>query len=232
MKTEVIIHVGMHKTGTTFIQEEIFQRVASRDPLNEINYMETFDISNHIEEGKINIISDENLDGGSYRLSSNHKRRNTIAHNLAKLYPDAKVIVCIRNQKTWIRSAYKQFVLGYGAKDHSFKDYVRDIDAEVLDFVGYTKLLEDLFPSVHVCHFEDLVENPAGFIMNICKFIGIDYPIGVNYRRKNVAISDKQVSTIRKISRFLRLKELYFPVSVLIKLVRKDVKFGEWGRKV
>ena len=228
--TEIILHIGMHKTGTTFIQEEVFQRL--HDTHDDINYIETFNIDTPIKENQINIISDENLDGGSYRLPSHHIHRDTIAKNLSKLYPNAKVILCIRDKDKWIRSAYNQYVLGYGAKERTFEEYTWVMDPEITNYDGYIKLLKSLFKKVYICKFEDLKNNPAKFIMNLCDFMGTDYPLGVNYKRKNVSLKSYQIKAIRLISKFLYFKELYFPISVLIKLIRKDVKFGKWGRKI
>jgi hypothetical protein len=219
----------MHKTATTFLQEEVFPKIVMANP--SVNFIDTFSIDMDIQEGKINIISDENLDGGSYRLFRNHVHRDRIIRNLYRMFPKAKVILCIRDRDKWLTSAYKQFVVGYGWNG-SFSDYKSFMDPEVLNFEGYVSEVKNYYPSAKIMRFEDLVLNSETFVSNICQFIGCKQPDNINYEKKNVAITDNQVMLIRIIGKILPLKELYFPISVAIKILRKDVKFGEWGRKI
>lgn len=230
MTQKIILHVGMHKTATTFLQEELFPKIVQHN--QDVQFIDTFSIDMDINEYKKTvIISDENLDGGSYRLFRNHRHRNRIARNLARMFPEAEVMVCFRDKEKWLKSAYKQFVVGYGWTG-SFGEYMAFMDPDVLDFNDYVFKLHEHFKKVHVLTFEDLVENPENFVSDICSIVGVAIPPDIDYRKKNVAITDKQVKMIQIISHFLPVKEMYFPISVLIKLLRKDVKFGEWGRKI
>lgn len=230
MENRIIIHVGMHKTATTFLQEELFPKIAEQNP--QINFIDTFSIDMDIKDSsKLTIISDENLDGGSYRLFRNHEHRDRIARNIARMFPNAEIMICIRGKKSWLKSAYKQFVVGYGWTG-SFGEYVSFMDPEVLKFEKYIMLLEELFKEVHVIHFDELVLNPERFVGNVCNILDVPIPHDINFSRKNVSITNGQVKLIQLISYFLPMKEMYFPVSVIIKLLRKDIKFGKWGRKI
>lgn len=230
MKTEIFLHVGMHKTATTFLQEEVFEKIKEQTPL--VEYTDKWSISTPIREGYKNIISDENLDGGSYRLPSDADKQVTIIKNLSKLYPNANIIICIRNKKGWLRSAYNQYVLGYGAKDYTFEEYCSSLDSRITDFDSYISLIKKHFKSVYVCRFEDFVLNPQLFIEDLCSFIGIDVPENINYEKKNQSLKPHQIKVLRTLSKVAIKKEFYFPISVLVKIVRGDVKFGKWGRKV
>ena len=102
---EIYVHVGLHKTATTFLQEEVFPK------LQGIKYYNLIKAKNRqalllaaIEsEGKI-LISDEDLSGSPLVFGSKADERKKMAYTLHKLIPDAKIIVGIRNERDWFKS--------------------------------------------------------------------------------------------------------------------------------
>ena len=59
----MIVHVGLHKTGTTFLQREIFPKIKN------VNYnRDVFWVKNY--KNKINVISNEWLSGQPYHGDS------------------------------------------------------------------------------------------------------------------------------------------------------------------
>ena len=103
---EIIFHIGLHKTGTTFLQRYVFPK------LKNVNLFCTdgrpFNGIEDLEKDKINLISIENLSGSPF--SSNEFTRYTIMEELAKLYPNAKIIVTFRNKNSWLKSLYSQYI--------------------------------------------------------------------------------------------------------------------------
>jgi len=225
---KVILHIGYHKTATTFLQEEIFTRMQQENP-DTVDYYDTFDISIQPKK-EITIISDENLDGGSYRLGCTREKQLAILDNLKKLYPNAYIIVGIRDPHRWLISAYKQYTLGYGHT--TLQRYVNSIDKQVLDMDGYVEEVKKRFKNVYVFDFERFKINPIGVVDELCDFIGLPVPENINYGKRNPQLTDSQVFLIHLFDKLFPLKEFHFVLSVFIKLVRGDVKFGEWGRKV
>ena len=110
---KIVIHVGLHKTGTSFLQAEIFPKIKN------VNYIGMLRYGSKIYEDKLNIISDEELSvnphlppcHGNYFDSG---QRNVIAERLQSIFPNAKIILGIRNKDTWLRSVYSQYVKGGG----------------------------------------------------------------------------------------------------------------------
>src|SRR5258706_14314689 len=110
---DLYIHVGYPKTGTTFLQNEIFPK------LQEVNYIKSllirpetsriirqdefsFDydqiqnnLERHFVKGK-NVLSNEGLIGDFFlcKLVNN----KLIADRLKRLFPNAKIIISLRNQ--------------------------------------------------------------------------------------------------------------------------------------
>jgi len=223
MDTKIIIHIGLHKTGTTFLQQEVFPKIPN------INYQTKVDLTTKVEEGKINLFSDENLDGGSYRLFNTVEQRYNIMENLHKLYPNAKIILCIRDKDSWLKSAYKQYIVAY--KSCSFEEYKQRIDKGFLDFDEYIKRLNKLWTNVYVCEFIDLKRSPVKFVNELCDFIGVRNPL-VFYKTVYKGITDGQVKFIRLYDKLLPSKIFHLPLAFAIKFIRKDSTITNWlGRK-
>lgn len=221
--TKVFIHIGMHKTGTTFLQQEVFPKIPN------INYQTKVDLTTKVEERKINLFSDENLDGGSYRLFATGKKRINILKNLHTLFPDAYIILCLRDKESWLKSAYKQYIVAY--QSCPFEEYKKRLDPAFLDFETYIQKLKSLFTNVYVCHFEDLKNNPVKFVDGICNFIGVKNPL-VGYKIVYKSITDSQVKFIRLFDTIFKSKMLHFALSLAIRIVRKDPFIMKWlGRK-
>jgi len=222
--TKVFIHVGMHKTGTTFLQEEVFPNISG------INYQRKIDLTTKVEPGKINLFSDENLDGGSYRLFANPKDRYTIAYNLRQMFPTAKIIICIRDKDEWIQSAYKQYTLSYFG--YTFLEYFRRMNKETLDFTTYAVYLQNLFgrDNVLVLNYQDLKNDPHAFVELICDFIGVEVPM---YEVKTTypSLDDGQVAIIVLFDKIFKSKLLHLMLSLAVRLVRNDPSIQKWRNK-
>jgi len=223
---KVVLHIGYHKTATTFLQEEVFTKLQRENP-DTVDYYDTFDISIQPKK-EITIISDENLDGGSYRLSCTEEKQLAILDALKKLYPEAHIIVGIRDDYDWLVSAYKQYMLGYGHTN--IHKYVFNNQALKMDV--YVKEVKKRFKHVYVFDFDRFKTNPTKAVDELCNFIGLPTPKNINYSKRNPQLTDNQILLIQLFDKLFPLKEAHFILSILIKLVRGDVKFGEWGRKV
>jgi hypothetical protein len=211
--TKVFIHVGMHKTGTSFLQNEVFPNIPN------ICYSGKVDLTTHVEENRINLFSDENLDGGSYRLFNSWHDRYHIANNLKKMFPDAGIIICLRDEKTWVVSAWKQYVLSYFG--HSFVEYFERTSRESLDFIRYATYLQHLFTNVLVLRYEDLQKDPERFVSSICDFMGVPHPAFVN-RPVYQSLTNNQAFFIIIFDHIFRSKTLHLILSVFIRFIRKD----------
>jgi hypothetical protein len=222
-ETKVFIHVGLHKTGTTFLQNEVFPKIP------EINYQRKVDLTTSVVEGKTNLFSDENLDGGSYRLFSKPDDRYKIAMNLYKMFPNAGIIVCLRDEKSWLRSAWKQYVLSYYG--YTFKDYCKKMDKETLNFKGYVFYLSNLFnDNVFVTNYETLVKDPQNFVKGICDFIGVETPVFEN-KETYKSLSYNQTNAIILFDKIFKSKTVHLILSLVIRFIRNDPTIQKFREK-
>jgi hypothetical protein len=174
--TNIVLHLGLHKTGTSFLQAEIFPKIKNVNiPRNG-----AFRYGTKIDENKLNIISDEELSVNPH-LPPYHfqylgpNQRFVIAERLNLLFPKAKIILGIREKNSWLRSVYSQYVKGGGI--HNYDNFIKNVfDKDFLNFEKYIQHLKTLFKDVLIYHFEDLKKDPNNFVKNICDFIGVDVP--------------------------------------------------------
>ena len=122
-------HVGLQKTGSTWLQKDLFSKhpdltvlgsTAKNENLTKVrpvlfdfldpnfnkeNFLQQFNsLQDLFPEKSINGISDENLSGHIYT----GKNSVVIADNLYDIFGDLKIILILRNPVTYIQSAYFQ----------------------------------------------------------------------------------------------------------------------------
>jgi len=193
MKEDVIIHVGLMKTGTTFLQEEIFKKMNVRY-IRDINFTNLC-----FKRDKKTIIANEALSGDPY---SNKIDRFKVIDNLHKLFPDAKIIVGVRNWKDMMDSLYSQYIRNGGCGyDTLLLFNIREYAA----YEEYIEHIQSLFKDVFVYNYDwDLKkEHKEAFIIRLCDFIGEPVP---NYqdKRYRVRLKPYQLETMKAINKLLK----------------------------
>ena len=201
----IVFHVGLHKTGTTFLQRNVFYN------MKNVNFFCTdgrqFTGLNDIDKNKINLISNEWYSGDPH-VSKEFSRYN-IGKDIAKKYPDSKIIVIFREKNSWMKSLYSQYIKNGGT--YNFEKWKSDFfNEKYLDYKEYENFLRDNFKTVLVLWFEDLRKNPDAFIKSICDFIGVEIPV---YDNKVVGkrFSSKQLAILRILNFSpIKLQKIYY----------------------
>jgi len=231
---ELFIHIGYPKTGTTFLQNEIYpnlseicyiQRPLIREPIARLLRQDEFsfdykktrlELEAHLRRGK-NIISKEGLVGNFFI----HKAVTSklIADRLSILFPDAKIIITIRNQYGMIESLYKQYVHTGGTKslrefinfngnkfEYSYTDWNLTVSPEMFNYLGLVEYYEKLFgrENILVIPFELLKKDPMQFVKRLFGWIGIDETPQFRNSRHNPGYGARQIAIARFLNRFLK----------------------------
>lgn len=133
-----VIHVGLHKTATTFLQKKIFPSLDNYNlytrpytqhnhAFNQLQYADESLYNKKLVENEVEkfptgniILSDESFYGKPNLFS--HINRTIIAKRLSELFPEATIIIFIRSQIKILLSYYNQYVKGGGVAD--IKDYI------------------------------------------------------------------------------------------------------------
>ena len=123
---EEIIHIGLHKTGTRFLQGEVFQqldsnefsvnpeplwsklRAAVRGPGDRAAAEAAREAVNNWRNSGDNrklVLSEPHISGDMYSCHFDYYQNLQL---IKQLFPDAVILFFVRNQADWLHSAYRQ----------------------------------------------------------------------------------------------------------------------------
>jgi len=196
MDNDVILHVGMYKCASTFLQRKVFpflrgvyfphgredrirnfiHQLPHRNPLLVDTAAEKQWIDREIEAksgaGPV-LISHESLFGWVYRNFTNNK---AVTDLLKQIFPRARILVIIRRQDEWLESAYTQTI--HEGHSVSLKHYLGWRDG---------KFHESLARDGADIRTDVRQINPLPFIRNYMELFGKDRVLVLPYEllRKN-----------------------------------------------
>jgi len=215
----IIIHVGLAKTGTTFLQTEIFPKL-------DINYSR-YIILTHIDiKPGINLISNEGLSISIPHYVPHHTDRIKILDMIKNLFPNAEIIIGMRTlDKSLINSYYSQYLRNGGTlkKDN----YIKEYEKYFTSYIDYLEAIKERFDSVLVYTFERFKKNLPSVVRDVCNFLDVYVP---KYENKIVHSSYKpyQQETKRKLNHLCKSfyhKKGIIPVGLLNKTL-EDIRDG------
>lgn len=191
---EIVIHIGIQRTGTTFLQNNVFPLIDEinivnigfrelnflLEHMNEKNNYITFNkIENRFQHGKINLISNENIWWHPWTGRINKIEK---LQKLKLLFPKAKILFGIRNKIDLLLSMYKRNIMdGSTLSYKEFQEKIVNIDD--LNYEHYIRNLNDLFyeKNVYIYKFEDMKKDIFMHVKGICNFIDVEVPPFKNY---------------------------------------------------
>lgn len=162
------VHLGMVKTGSTFLQKNIFDKI------------------------DLEVLSDEKFSGDACSGRKNEIiKRELILYGIRLKYgQDIKIILCVRNKEKWVQSCYNQYIKGDANGVHSYDYWLDNIFDK--DFIyehdRYINIVKFLFKDVYIYRFEDFLENKPKILNEILDFLGVELhggiPIDEIYNRR------------------------------------------------
>jgi hypothetical protein len=202
------IHIGLGKTGTTFLQEEIFPKISNLNGLNYYNKV--------ISENIINLdnyfLSNENLVGEFFSSTS---WEDSLKRNLEKFGSDINIILTIREPLEYFASVFCQGYHAYNiVKEEEFFLNNSMSDAYIKKnnyyFINYEKfcypelinLYKKNFQNVYIIKYEDIKNLSIWskiFNNNDIK------KIKINNIHKNRSYSNAAIKLTLIFEKFLRL---------------------------
>src|SRR5215217_1431938 len=195
-----LLHIGYHKTGTTWLQRQVFSNAeagfsfVARPPALRSAFVvvDPFDFEPQIvrknfepkiweaqEKDLVPVLSFERLSGSPYAGGYDSR---PIADRLAAAFPDARIMLVIREQTRMLVSTYKQYIRKGGAA--SFRQYITmptgagRMPVFRFEFLEYHRLIgyyQRLFgpEDVLVLPYELLEGGPKAFLQRIGEFAGV-----------------------------------------------------------
>jgi len=203
--TRPLIHLGLHRTGSTWFQQHVLDGRDGRPPGTLPDRAETtarivlpreldFDalatrrwmqeeIDRATNRGSPVVISNERFSGNPAAGWCDAERT---VHRLADLVPDARILLVVREQHSLVRSIWLQQIRIGGIS--GIEDFLRPLDRgdhrlpafdpRFLEFDRFVDLLDRVFGGQNVLAlpFEGLCDDPVGHLERIEAFSEIPLP--------------------------------------------------------
>ena len=209
-KPRLLLHVGYHKTATTWMQKHLFQ------PVHGFQQLATHqEISDRVERpadlvfdpdpmraliaermesvapGNVPVVSSEILSGHPYQGGRDSA---TLARRLAEIAPDARILFTIRAQDRILPSVYMQYLLRGGTlSPERFFAGIKEPNYFGFDPVHfeYDRLIafyQNLFGAedIYVSTQESLRRDMDSAISNLAQFAGADLYNGLTLEARKV----------------------------------------------
>jgi len=227
----MIVHIGFHKTATTWLQDSIFPFI------KDVNYLgissqikkekswvyslrrelpQKIDITgikqkiSRLEKDTTVLLSDERFSGSMLTGQG----AIDYADRIRKISKNIKVIICIRNQVDMWESIYRQYIKEGGC--HTFKEFYEEegcgSDFFYLGNLEYSNLVSYYIKllgreNVLVVPYEMLVINKKKFLKQIMDFIGskdTDIYSYIEQKRNNKSIGYYETNVLRILNVFMK----------------------------
>ena len=235
LSCQLYLHIGYPKTGTTFLQQALFPHaqgmnfirnsvaeeldmIAHQDHLNFNPDAVKTSLEKHFRSGK-NLISNESLLGNFYVFKSINN--TMIADRLKLLFPNAKIIITIRNQYDLIESLYKQYLHRGGVK--KFRDFANfknggfnaayngwsfSVHITLFDYLKLVQYYENLFgkENTFLIPYELLRKDPQLFAQKLFSWMEVGEIPNFKSEFYNQGYGAAQVRIARFFNRFLKSK--------------------------
>jgi hypothetical protein len=237
--TGPLLHVGLHRTATTWWQEGLLAThpglVLLDDhlrPWQDPVLRSLVAVSDRTFEpesaraayrshpglptdGRVPVLSAERLSGHPF---SGGADALAIARRVVEAFPAARVLVGIREQAAWLESLYGQMVReGYPGtiRDFAFSGWWKgrgfDLDYLLLDRLVGTYVEGLGLERVLVVPVEDLRADPAAVVARFCGWLDLPAPDRVPVEVVNAAPADARREALRRVNRFRRSEANPFP---------------------
>jgi len=207
--TDVVLHIGLHKTATRFLQRALFAqldeqlflvnpeplfshlKLALRHPAQSSRAAAAAAAQRQRAElgARTLVISDPTISGDMYRQHEDWQENLDFVHGL---FPEARIVYCVRKPADWLHSAYRQALAkGRGVPIEFFLNFrdgefrrtdrkwiagSRNVNALELRFADIYRGYADRFGPEHVYLFrqEDLSKQPQPVYRRLAESLGLE----------------------------------------------------------
>jgi len=250
-----IVHVGYHKTATTWFQNRVWPAADSHDYVPRVVAQRAFlsppgmhfDAAAARRELRLDererpvLLSEENLSGYPHNGGMHGLIGPEMARRIHAALPDARILIFVRNQHAIVRATYAQYVAGggtwslrrylsgkagkHGAVTRAYK--APAFEWEHFEFDRLVAEYDALFgsESVHVIPYEAL-SDPRTLLLRLRRELGVTVPIQLAAERP------ANRSLGRGALRALRIVNLFTRQSVVNKTTLVDLPGGQVLRHI
>jgi hypothetical protein len=193
----ILIHIGYPKTATTWFQLRFFPKIenfkiANRDDIinliirpNALSFNPKLTRTYFLNAyGSSIILSLEGFIGTTHNFGMNGYLISEHARRIYATFPEAKIILFIREQHEIIASSYYQYIVGGGTYSlkrylqHKFFEDLNGLSLFSFSFFEYDLIInyyQSLYQKeqIFVFLYEDFKSNNRNFLENFCQTFGL-----------------------------------------------------------
>jgi len=194
----IFFHVGLPKTGSTFLQRNVFPK------FNGIRFIKKHDFKH-----RDRIIEQSTHDKILMSIEINPDVQSGLEklQDVSQKYPHTHTIIVLRQQGSWLKSKYKYYLRKHGTR--SFDRYFDINGTGILEpknllFYPKIKLLEYLFePTPLVIFQEELKQNPYATIDMLADYMGVTCDKNdIRIQTVKKSYTPKQLKNVRRFNRW------------------------------
>lgn len=225
-----IVHIGYHKTATTWFQRDVYphvlnRRYVPREAVQDALLAPTaFAFDPAVARGALPpgpglVLCEEALSGYMHNGGFHGHLQRAMAERIRETLPDARIVMFVRNQPAMIAACYAQYLRGGGTHGpHRYlfpEDHLHGAAAKpwkaprfTFDQFDYHHLAgwyAELFgrERVHVYPYEALAADGAGFLRRFAAELELELDWDrVGYGSRNASYNRTAAWTARLLNRF------------------------------
>jgi len=200
-RKEIFFHVGLAKTGTTFLQYRVFPKFEGIRYIQRTKYKRAIKLIRKGSAPRIFLSNEFDL-----QFEQEMKK-------MGAAFPQITPIIVFRRQDGYIASQYRRFLKnGYRGSFRTFFDLEEDqgfFKKKDLEFMRHIRILEENFePRPIVLFYEDMRDDPEKFILRLASLMQVKIDMErVNPRRKHSSYSEKQLRAVIAVGKYVNLKK-------------------------
>ena len=204
---DIILHVGMHKTGTTYLQKKIFNNFPDVDFCVGWSSIRTI-LNNFSNNDFPLLISDEEFSGKPFQKEYLNTYYSNIA-NINRIFRFPKIIIGFRGHSDFVTSLYKQYLQQGGYC--RFNDFFNIENTGILKhedilYKDRINFLKSSFTDIFIYTQEEILNNNDLVIKSMYRFITGKELAKFNFDEKkeklNVSVnSTLQINILTKLNR-------------------------------
>ena len=225
MSKRIVIHIGLHKTGTSYLQDVFFPSLPNVEVVR--GWFSHRDIIKS-DLNKRLIITDESLSGNPFRGNYLAEFEENIK-KIKRIYNNPIIIFGIRQQSKFMLSLCKQYLHEGGSKPVNYLYNLENsgkIKNQELLLIPKLELLTSTFSDIFVYSQETLKHRSDDFERAISSFLNIEKFLKSNKpQRKTANVGLKTVTQANLLRRLNRLSSRMEQTKLLPSLHNK------WFRK-
>lgn len=194
------LHVGLHKTGTTYLQSVVFRRWRG------IHYLQNLTVENflRIDSGETVLASREGFSGPAL---GHQAEKLAFLKRLSHMFPDARVLISFRPHASYVNALYSQY-LRYGGTLTLPEFFDIETDRGVLtkadvQFRPYIEAIGEYWgqrPFVFL--LSEIINAPDRLAADLGTLVGTDAPPfdAATQGSRNASLGAVQATTLRRLN--------------------------------